>query len=345
MAVWFSGNDGAKGGPDTTSVHFADTKPHALRLELLHSGDDKGIALEWIPPAGALLEEALRAASGADVVIACVGLSPDLEGEALQVELPGFAGGDRTSLDLPETQLRLLERLRSLHKKTVIVLTSGSAVALGPLADAAGAVLEVWYPGESGGTALADLLSGKANPSGRLPVTFYRSVDDLPAFTDYSMARRTYRYFQRPVEYPFGFGLSYTHFVYSDLRVSSERISAGMLLTVYVTVRNAGSPEGAGVSELYVAAPLAPGAPRMALRGIQRVMLRAGESRELQFRLAPEQMSIVNEQGERLESAGDYRIFVGGAQPDLMRTPSVRLTVIGSKDISSLPEAELSRTP
>lgn len=227
----------------------------------------------------------------------------------------------------------------------MIVLTSGSAVALGPSADAAGAVLEVWYPGESGGTALADLLSGKANPSGRLPVTFYRSVDDLRAFTDYSMARRTYRYYQGPVEYPFGFGLSYTHFVYSDLRVSSERISAGTPLTVYVTVRNAGSREGAEVSDLYVAAPLAPGAPRMALRGIQRVMLRAGESRELQFRLAPEQMSTVNEQGERLESAGDYRIFVGGAQPNLMRTPSVRFTVIGSKDISSLPEAELSRTP
>jgi beta-glucosidase len=232
-----------------------------------------------------------------------------------------------------------------MGKKVVIVLTSGSAVALGPAADGASALLEAWYPGESGGTAVANLLTGKTNPSGRLPVTFYRSVNDLPAFTDYSMANRTYRYFDKPVEYGFGFGLSYTHFVYSNLHLSAATVQAGTLLTATVTVRNAGDRAGAEVSEMYLVPPSAPKSPKLALKGIERVQLNPGESRTLQFTLSPETMSIVDTEGARHVIAGDYRVYVGSTQPGLTRTPSAQFTVTGETMISPPLHPEVATKP
>jgi beta-glucosidase len=234
-------NDGIEPEPNRSTLHFTDTVPHALVLELAHTGEDEGIALEWEPPAEAQLAEAVAAADASDVVVVFVGLSPDLEGEALKLKLDGFAGGDRTSLDLPEAQRTLLSRLQQLHKPTVIVLTSGSAVALGPETSGANAILELWYPGEEGGHALANILTGRINPSGRLPVTFYRSVADLPAFTDYSMAHRTYRYFEGPVLYPFGFGLSYANFSYGAVTPSGRQLVAGRSISASVVVTNTSS--------------------------------------------------------------------------------------------------------
>ena len=310
-------NHGLKDDLDRATLHFADTKPHSLRLELLHTGEDEGIALEWIPPATALLDEAELAARNADVVVAFVGLSPDLEGEALKLDLDGFDGGDRTSLALPTTQRALLARLQAVGKPVVVVLTSGSAVAPGREASGAAAMLEAWYPGEAGGEAVAAVLTGKVNPSGRLPVTFYRSVDDLPAFTDYSMARRTYRYFDGPVLYPFGYGLSYSRFVYGPVKVSEGPQGIAVPLRATVTVRNESSVEGTAVAELYLQPPQVPGAPRLSLQGVQRVELPPGASRELEFTLTTEQMSTVDPQGARAVRDGRYRVFVGGTQPDL----------------------------
>jgi beta-glucosidase len=319
-------NDGSSGQPDKVMLHFADPSAHSIRLELLHGSEDEGIELEWEPPAEALLGEAIAAAREADVIVACVGLSPDLEGEALQVHLEGFAGGDRTSLELPASQRELLRRLQELGKPMVVVLNSGSAVAL---ETSASAVLAAWYPGEEGGQALANILSGRTSPSGRLPVTFYRSVADLPAFSDYSMERRTYRYFDGAVLYPFGFGLSYTRFVYSQPVLARSVVQAGQNALATATVRNAGSVASVEVAELYIVPPQGTGMPRLALAGTRRVRLAPGESRTLRFKLAAEQMSFVDADGHRAVRAGTYRVFIGGAQPDVVREKGSSLRVRG----------------
>ena len=328
-------NDGTKAQPDRVTLHFTNASPHAIQLELLHTGEDEGIALEWEPPAEALLAEAVEAARRSDVIVAFVGLSPDLEGEALQLHLDGFAGGDRTSLDLPASQQQLLSRLQDLHKPMVIVLNSGSAVALGPVQEKASAVLAAWYPGEEGGHALANILSGRTNPSGRLPVTFYRSAQDLPSFSDYSMAHRTYRYFNGPVLYPFGFGLSYAHFQYGPIHLSHDAVGAGESLTATITLHNTSKIAGSEVAELYVVPPQIAGAPHLALSGMQRVQLGPGESRELTFTLNPEQMSFVDPAGKRAVRAGSYRLFVGGVQPDRARDKGASFRILGEKTLDS----------
>jgi beta-glucosidase len=325
------GNDGSKAQPDRATLHFADAAPHAVQLELVHAGDDEGIALEWIPPTEALLAEAEKVAEGADAILAFVGLSPDLEGEALQLELPGFAGGDRTSLALPQAQQTLLARLRATGKPVIAVLASGSAVALDPAQSGLAAMVEAWYPGEAGGEAIASLLGGKVNFSGRLPVTFPRSVDDLPAFTDYSMAHRTYRYFDGPVLFPFGYGLSYTKFAYGPMKLDQATVKAGAALTGSVTVRNVGAVAGTEVVEMYVAPPHMTGAPRLALAGCSRVALKPGESRMVRIRIEPEQLSFVDAAGHRAVRAGRYRLFVGGVQPDVTERHGSGFRIVGEK--------------
>jgi beta-glucosidase len=324
-------NVGAKSDVDHVRLHFVDTKSHAIKVELEHTGDDEGIALEWEPPADALLGEAVAAARDADAIIAFVGLSPDLEGEALQVQLDGFAGGDRTSLELPAAQIALLKRLGQLHKRLIVVLTSGSAVSLDAKELGASALVEAWYPGEEAGHAVANILTGRINPSGRLPVTFYRSVADLPAFDDYSMAHRTYRYFDKPVLYPFGYGLSYTTYRYSQPHLAKSTLSAGDSLNVTVTVSNTGKAEGSEVAELYLVPPRSAGAPRLALAGTQRVELGAEQTRELTFTLDAARLSSVDAEGHRSVSPGDYHLFIGGAQPDLAADTGVAFTITGGK--------------
>jgi len=310
-------------------VTFTDTKPHSIRVEYQHSSEDRFVDLEWQPPAQPMLDEALAAARKADLVVAFVGLSPNLEGEEMPVYADGFAGGDRTQIGLPAVQEHLLEELGSLGKPLIVVLTSGSEVSMPWAQDHANAVIAAWYPGESGGTAIAETLTGANNPAGRLPVTFYRSVADLPDFSDYSMANRTYRYFKGPVLYPFGFGLSYSHFEYGKPEVSAGKVNAGESVTVKVILKNASAIDGDEVAELYVTPPQTTVSPRLALQGFQRIHLAAGESREVSFTLDSRALSEVDAQGVRREVAGEYTIFVGGSQPDGNDARAVHVQVAG----------------
>ncbi|MEO8777972.1 MAG: glycoside hydrolase family 3 C-terminal domain-containing protein [Rhodanobacter sp.] len=314
-------------------MHFTDARPHDVRLELVHSGQDQGIRLQWLAPAPVQLAQAQAAVQQADVVVAFVGLSPDVEGEELQVELPGFDGGDRTQLELPAAQRDLLERAASSGKPLVVVLMSGSAVALNWSKEHADAVLAAWYPGEQGGTAIAQTLAGDSNPSGRLPVTFYRSTRDLPPYVSYAMKGRTYRYFTGTPLYPFGYGLSFTHFAYSKPTLSAAQLAAGQSLNVGVEVRNDGTRAGDEVVQVYLVPPQTPLAPRHALVGFRRVQLAAGERRQLRFTLSPRDLSSVDASGMRAVEAGAYQIFMGGGQPGFTQGVSADFTIHGQQPL------------
>ena len=284
----------------------------------------------------AALASAVASMKNADVVVAVVGISPQLEGEEMKVDLDGFLGGDRTSLDLPKEEESPLEAAKASGKKLAVVLMNGSALSVNWADKNADAILDAWYPGQDGGTAIGQTLSGKNNPAGRLPVTFYKSVGDLPAFNDYSMANRTYRYFAGTPLYPFGYGLSYTKFTYDGLKLSAANVAAGGNLGVDVTVKNAGTLAGDEVAELYLSFPPAPGMPVRALRGVQRVPLKAGESRTLHFDLSPRDLSSVTAAGARIVAPGSYRLTVGGGQPGTgAPVAATGFTVTGQ---SSLPQ-------
>jgi beta-glucosidase len=260
--------------------------------------------------------EAIEAAKNADVVIAVMGITSELEGEEMPVNEEGFKGGDRTSLDLPKPEEALLEAVAATGKPVVLVLANGSAMAVNWANDHANAILEGWYPGEEGGTAIAQTLSGKNNPAGRLPVTFYTGVDQLPDFKDYAMKGRTYRYFEGKPLYPFGYGLSYTTFAYKGLRLPKGAIKAGDPLTAEVTLTNTGKVEGDEVAQLYLSFPNVPGAPLRALRSFRRVHLKPGESQTVRFDLKDRDLSMVNEAGEPIIAEGKYSVSVGGGQPN-----------------------------
>ena len=240
-----------------------------------------------------------------------LGLSPRLEGEEMRVQIEGFQGGDRVQLDLPRVQEELLERVAALGKPVVLVLLNGSAVAVKWARDHVPAIVEAWYPGQAGGTALADVLFGDYNPAGRLPVTFYQSADQLPPFTDYSMKGRTYRYFGGEPLFSFGYGLSYTTFAYRSLSLPKE-VSKGHEVEVGVEVENTGKMAGEEVVQLYVSGVQA-GLIR-SLEGFQRVALRPGERETVRFTLSPRQLSVIDAAGRRLEPS-DIEISVGGRQP------------------------------
>ena len=209
-------------------VHLEAGKPADLRVQYSPAADaTPNATLVWSKLDLKPQPEAIAAAKSADVVIAVLGITSELEGEERQVNEPGFLGGDRTSIDLPQPEEDLLEALVATGKPVVLVLTNGSALAVNWAKEHANAILDAWYPGEEGGTAVAETLSGRNNPAGRLPVTFYTGVDQLPSFEDYSMKNRTYRYFQDTPLYPFGYGLSYTTFSYSDFTLPAEAVSAG----------------------------------------------------------------------------------------------------------------------
>ena len=306
------------GGLEHFSIPFADTNPHAIRIEYVQSGKfpDGGISLEWLPRPELLQEEAVATAKKADVVIAFVGLTSHLEGEEMNVNIPGFSGGDRTTLLLPDVQEDLLRALAQTGKPMVVVLLNGSALAVNWSRQNAQAILEAWYPGQSGGEAIAQTLSGKNNPAGRLPITFYTGIDQLPPFDDYSMANRTYRYFKGTPLFAFGDGLSYTTFAYSSLQLSSRKLHAGDTLTVQAEVKNTGDRAGDEVAELYLKPPVTEVSPRLALEGFARIHLDPGESKHIVFHLDPRQLSEVDSKGVRAVAAGKYRVFLGGSQPD-----------------------------
>jgi beta-glucosidase len=280
------------------------------------------------------LVAAVSAARQADVVVAVVGITSKLEGEEMNVDVPGFHGGDRTSLNLPEEEGALLGALKGTGKPLVVVLMNGSALAVNWANDHAEAILEAWYCGEEGGTAIAQTLAGVNNPAGRLPVTFYKGIEQLPEFDDYEMKNRTYRYFQGEPLYPFGYGLSYSKFKYSNLLLSAENLEAGQRLGVQFDVRNTSDREGDEVEELYVTFPKVPGAPLRALRAFTRVHLGGGESRHSLFTLEPRDLSYVNESGDRMVGAGDYTVTVGGGQPGTKAAHAdARLSIHGEQKL------------
>jgi beta-glucosidase len=293
-------------------VQLEGDRKYDLRVEYRQTGSGGSVQFAWIPPAAVSLAEAEALVKDSDVAIVFVGLNSELEGEELRgVNIPGFLGGDRTSLDLPEPQENLVKAAVATGKPVVVVLTSGSAIAANYAAGHATALLAAWYGGEEAGTAIAETLAGVSNPAGRLPVTFYKSVDQLPAFTEYAMKGRTYRFFKGDPLYPFGYGLSYSSFAYSGLR--AKRTPKGA--EIRATVKNTSAREGDEVVQLYLGGGAGEDAPIRSLRGFERVHLRAGESRAVSFTLAS---------GDLPKAA--VEVSVGGGQP-VGKTPCVKGTL------------------
>ena len=274
-------------GYEYEPVDLEAGKRYPIRVDFHEVHGNANIRLVWQPPSRDQSEEAVNIARQADVVLMFLGLSPRLEGEEMRVEVDGFKGGDRVKLGIPKVQEDLLQRISATGKPVVLVLLNGSALAVNWAKDHVPAIVELWYPGQAGGTALADVLFGDYNPGGRLPVTFYKSEDQLPPFDDYSMKGRTYRYFQGEPLYPFGYGLSYTTFSYTNFIVPRQQ-QAGHEMTVSVDVTNSGTRAGDEVVQLYVNRPGV-----RTLEGFERVRLRAGEKKTVQFKVAVKEPGTV----------------------------------------------------
>ncbi len=298
----------------TVEMELVKGRRYAITVES-SSGIEQMVNLIWSRVIPDATERAVAVARQAEVVVAVVGITSELESEQSQLDIPGFKAGDRTSIDLPQEEEGLLKALKATGKPLVVVLMNGSALSVNWAQQNADAIVEAWYPGEEGGAAVAETLAGVNNPAGRLPVTFYKGVQQLPPFEDYSMANRTYRYFQGQPLYPFGYGLSYASFSYDDLRLNTQRLGAGQTLVADVTLKNRSTIDGDEVAQLYLDFPQVPGAPRRALRGFQRVHLKAGESRRLSFTLSPRDLSSVDAAGNRRVAMGNYQLSIGGGQP------------------------------
>jgi beta-glucosidase len=298
-------------------VHLEAGKPAKLEVDSAFGfgNDEIKAKLMWSKVDLKPNPAAVAAANSADVVVAVVGITSELEGEEMQVDEPGFKGGDRTNIELPKPEEDLLEAVAATGKPLVVVLTNGSALGVSWAKAHASAILDAWYPGEEGGAAVAETLSGRNNPAGRLPVTFYKDVSQLPPFESYAMKGRTYRYFEGDPLYPFGYGLSYTSFSYSGLTPLSDVIAAGGSAAFEVTVTNTGTRAGDEVAQLYLEFPDVPGRPIRALRNFQRIHLEAGASQRVHFELQPRDLSMVTEAGNPIVAEGKYTVSVGGGQP------------------------------
>ena len=297
-------------------LHLDGGKPSKIHVEYAPGEKSKIAArLVWSKVDLKPQPAAVAAAKSADVVVAVVGITSELEGEEMQVSEEGFKGGDRTSLDLPKPEQELLEAVAAAGKPLIVVLTNGSALGVNWAQAHANAILDAFYPGEEGGAAVAETLSGKNNPAGRLPVTFYKDVTQLPPFDSYAMKGRTYRYFEGTPLYPFGYGLSYTTFSYSGLTAPPAAVTAGQPIVVEATVTNTGRKAGDEVAQLYLSFPSVSGAPIRALRGFQRVHLETGASQKVHFELQPRDISMVTEDGNIIVPDGEYKLIVGGGQP------------------------------
>ena len=299
---WFDGklivNDLALHDPTPTTTTLQLEKGHRYPVKIEYARGGFSTKLVWLNVISDPIAEAVAVAKQADVAVAVVGITSQLEGEEMKVEVPGFKGGDRTSLDLPKEEEALLEALKSTGKPLIVVLMNGSALSVNWANEHADAILDAWYSGEEGGTAVAQTLAGVNNPAGRLPVTFYTGVEQLPPFEDYAMKGRTYRYFEGKPLYPFGYGLSYSKFTYSNLKLSTTKLSAGDPLTVEADVKNASNREGDEVVELYLSFPKSPSSPIHALRGMTRLHLGSGETQHVQFTLDARGLSA-GKQGRR----------------------------------------------
>jgi beta-glucosidase len=290
-------------------------------LEGLTGRIPEGMGMEYT--SGAMLKHsreikhtwAPQMAQSADFAIVCAGLNSFLEGEEGE-SLLSAADGDRESISLPQSQIDYIRELSIHGVKVILVLTGGSPIALGEVEDMVDAILFVWYPGMEGGRAVADVLFGDISPAGKLPLTFPKSLDQLPAFDDYCMNDRTYRYTSKEPLYPFGFGLSYTHFEYSNIQLDKTKLAPGDSLNVSLTLSNSGASDSAEVAQFYLSDLEASTiVPLHHLIGFERLTLKAGESRTLKFTITPEMMSFFNDDGKLTLEPGEFRLEVGGCSP------------------------------
>ena len=317
--MWFNGQlvgEAAFAGSGRTvsqQVHLQAGATYLVKIEAAQKGPGGHAKLLWRrPDAGKDYSEAVRKA---DLVIAVLGLTSELEGEEMPIKIPGFQGGDRTSLDLPQAQHALLTELAATGKPVVLVLMNGSALSVNWADQHVSAILEAWYPGGAGGTSVAEALAGDFSPSGKLPVTFYRSADQLPPFEDYAMQGRTYRYFSGEALYPFGYGLSYSTFAFSNLRFDRTSLGANDDVAATVDVKNTGRLASDEVVQVYLAHRGVIGAPIRALAGFRRIHLLAGESKSVSIPIANRDLSVVSPDGIRKIVAGELHVWVGDGQP------------------------------
>jgi len=315
----------------TKEIMLEAGRVYDVRFEYSENANHYAAAkLIWAPPSGSRImrDDAVSKARQADAIVMVLGISPAVEGEEMEVKLEGFRGGDRTDLSLPKAQEELLKEVQALGKPVIVVLLNGSALAVNWANDNVFAILDAWYPGEEGGTAIADVLFGDYNPGGRLPVTFYKSVSDLPPFEDYRMQGRTYRYFKGEPLYPFGFGLSYTNFKYDKLKFS-PKVKAGDELRITAEVRNVGKQAGDEVVQLYVTdlAATVP-VPIRSLAGVKRIFLKPGEKQDVSFTLTPQQMSLIDDRGKRVIEPGEFAVSVGGKQPGFTKRQDAQTTSV-----------------
>lgn len=273
--------------------------------------------VEGLADPGDRISEAVSAAEQADVTVLCLGLDATLEGEEGDTTLRDFPSGDKPDLNLPGMQQELMEAVAAVGKPVILVLLSGSALAVNWADEHLSAIIQAWYPGGQGGRAVASLLFGDFSPSGRLPVTFYRSASELPDFSDYSMKGRTYRYIKQDALYPFGYGLSYTSFEYSNLALSAETIPAGESVACSVLVKNRGEREADETVQLYLKdMDASVETPNWKLAGIRTVHLEPGESKQVEFSVAPRQMALIDDEGRCILEPGVFEVYLGGSQPD-----------------------------
>jgi beta-glucosidase len=298
--------------------------PYKLVAEGIETYGDAQLQLLWTTPSDSLVDEAVRVAQNADAVVLMLGLTSRLEGEEMPVSVPGFKGGDRITIDLPAPQEKLLERVAALGKPTVLVLLNGSALAVNWASEHVPAIVEAWYPGEDGGTAIADVLFGNSNPAGRLPVTFYKDTTDLPPFSEYRMAGRTYRYFKGTPLFAFGHGLSYTSFGYRNLRVSGAPTAAKPAM-VTLDITNTGKRAGEEVVQMYVRYPVSKlSRSTRELRGFQRISLAPGETKRVTMPLTRKALAYWDDTTHAWAvEPGAVSVEIGASSADIRLQKSV----------------------
>jgi beta-glucosidase len=309
----------------TSPMRLEAGRSYRIRVDGEESYGNADLQLLWAQPNETLEAQAVETAKQADAVVLFLGLTARLEGEEMPVRVPGFRGGDRTTIELPAPQEHLLESIVALGKPTVLVLMSGSALAIPFAQEHVPAILEAWYGGQAAGTAIADVLFGNYSPSGRLPVTFYRSSADLPAFDDYRMTNRTYRYFTGTPLYAFGHGLAYTRFRYANLRASAPSLPAGGTVTVRVDVTNGGARAGDEVVQLYVQHPQSKvPRPGRQLAGYARVSLQPGETRTVAIQLRAADLAFwdTTTHAWRVETE-PIKLEVGASSADIRLTKAL----------------------